>query len=633
MKTGRKRTLLAAVEVFVPPDVEPEHVTAAMLESIEKLSPKRRAEVEMLLDLLNAPMRLPLGARSRILGAMAGSPVAQLRSGFATLKRLSLFTAYSDGAASGENRTWQRIGYPGPRDDRSKQQTLPALAWARADETLDADVVVIGSGAGGGVAAATFARSGRRVVILEAGGAYGAADFTQRETSIPNLYLDGGLAASHDVGLSILAGAVLGGGTTVNWSTSFRLPERIASEWEAESGIEGLGAQLAPHYDALETDLNVQPCSRHNPNNAVLIDGCRALGLHAAEMPRNAPTDCGEGCGYCGMGCAYDKKQSTLKRFLPEVVTSGGAIFAGARAERILIEGARATGVAAVQSDANGAERRFTVRAPTIVCAAGALRTPGLLARSGITHPLLGKRLFVHPVFAISAIFEQPIEPWQGPIQTAYSDAFNYRSGNYGSKLEVAPVHPGFAAATLPWTSAAAHAHIMDELQRSAILIALTRDRDPGSIDLDDEAAIRYALAPFDAENALAGLAGAVDVAFAAGAQKVRTLHVTPLELRAKDWNPEARSAFAARLRAIGVAPNRQPLFSAHQMGTAAMGTDRTRSVVDARGRVWGYENVFVADASLFPQSSGVNPMLTIMALARRVASLALEPAEALAAS
>jgi choline dehydrogenase-like flavoprotein len=173
----------------------------------------------------------------------------------------------------------------------------------------------------------------------------------------------------------------------------------------------------------------------------------------------------------------------------------------------------------------------------------------------------------------------------------------------------------------------------MDELQRSAILIALTRDRDPGSIDLDDEAAIRYALAPFDAENALAGLAGAVDVAFAAGAQKVRTLHVTPLELRAKDWNPEARSAFAARLRAIGVAPNRQPLFSAHQMGTAAMGTDRTRSVVDARGRVWGYENVFVADASLFPQSSGVNPMLTIMALARRVASLALEPAEALAAS
>jgi choline dehydrogenase-like flavoprotein len=608
-------------------------VTAAMLESIARLSPKRRAEVEMLLDLLSAPMRLPLPARSRLLAAMAGSPVAQLRSGFATLKRLSLFTAYSDGATSGENRTWKRIGYPGPRDDRSKLQTLPSLAWARGDETIDADVVVIGSGAGGGVAAATFARNGRRVVVLEAGGAYGAADFTQRETSIPNLYLDGGLASSHDVGLSILAGAALGGGTTVNWSTSFRLPPRIAAEWEAESGIEGLGAQLAPHYDSLEADLNVQPCFRHNPNNAVLIEGCRALGLHAAEMPRNAPPDCGDGCGYCGMGCAYDKKESTLKRFLPEVVTSGGAIFASARAERILFEGARATGVAAVQSDANGTERRFTVRANTVVCAAGALRTPGLLARSGVAHALLGKRLFVHPVFSIAAIFERPIVPWEGPIQTAYSDAFNYRSGNYGSKLEVAPIHPGFAAATLPWTSAANHARSMDELNRSAILIALTRDRDPGSIDLDDEAAIRYALAPFDAENALAGLAGAVDVAFAAGAQKVRTLHVAPLELHAKDWNAAARSALAARLRAIGVAPNRQPLFSAHQMGTAAMGSDRARSVVDARGRVWGYENLFVADASLFPQSSGVNPMLTIMALARRVATLALQPAETLVTS
>ena len=615
----------------MPPDVEPEHVTAAMLESIEKLSPKRRAEVETLLALLSAPMRLPRAARARVLAAMAGSPVAQLRSGFATLKRLSLFTAYSDGSASGENRTWKRIGYPGPRDDRSTQATLPSLAWARADESIEADVVVIGSGAGGGVAAATFARSGRRVVVLEAGGAYGAADFTQRETSIPNLYLDAGLASSHDVGLSILAGAALGGGTTVNWSTSFRLPTRIASEWQAESGIDGLGAQLAPHYDALEADLNVLPCSRHNPNNAVLIDGCRALGLHAAEMPRNAPPDCGDGCGYCGMGCAYDKKNSTLKRFLPEVVTNGGAIFAGARAERILIEGTRATGVAAVQSDANGTERRFIVRAPIVVSAAGALRTPGLLARSGIAHPLLGKRLFVHPVFSITAVFERPIEPWQGPIQTAYSDAFNYRSGNYGSKLEVAPIHPGFAAATLPWTSASAHARNMDELKRSAILIALTRDRDPGRIDLDDEAAVRYALSPFDAENALWGLAGAVDVAFAAGAQKVRTLHTAPLELRAEDWNPAARTAFAARLRALGVAPNRQPLFSAHQMGTATMGSDPARSVVDAQGRVWGYDNVFVADASLFPQSSGVNPMLTIRALARRVATLALEPAETLA--
>jgi choline dehydrogenase-like flavoprotein len=238
----------------------------------------------------------------------------------------------------------------------------------------------------------------------------------------------------------------------------------------------------------------------------------------------------------------------------------------------------------------------------------------------------------VHPVFAIAALFDRPIDGWNGPIQTAYSDAFNYRAGNYGAKLEVAPVHPAFAAMALPWTSAAAHAHTMDELSRSALLIELTRDRDPGHVDLDDEAAIHYALSPFDAENALAALVGAIDVAFAAGARKVRTLHAAPLEIVAAEWKPSRRNALAAQLRAIGVAANRQPLFSAHQMGTAAMGTDPFASVVDARGRVWGYENLLVADASVFPQSSGVNPMLTIMALARRTATLALEPAEALTA-
>ncbi len=633
MKSGRQRTLLAAVEVFVPPDAEPGHVASSLVETIATLSPKRRSELELLLDLLAAPMRLPLGARSRVLAAMAGSPVGKLRTGFATLKRLALFAAYADGDAAGEHRTWKRIGYPGPRGDRSTTQTLPPLTWARDGETLEADVVVIGSGAGGGVAAATFARSGRRVVVLEAGGAYGAADFTQRETSIPNLYLEGGLASSQDLGLIVLAGAALGGGTTINWSTSFRLPPRIAAEWEAESGIEGLGAELAPHYDALEAELQLAPCERHNPNNSILLEGCRTLGLTVGEMPRNAPADCGEGCGYCGMGCAYDRKRSTLKCFLPDVIRNGGAILTNARAQRLLTEDTRAIGVAALQRDAAGVERRVNVRARTVVCAAGSLRTPGLLARSGLAHPLLGKRLFVHPVFAIAALFDRPIEAWNGPIQTAYSDAFNYRAGNYGAKLEVAPVHPAFAAMALPWTSATAHARWMDELSRTALLIALTRDRDPGSVDLDGEAAIHYSLAPFDAENALAGLAGAIDVAFAAGARKVRTLHAAPLELDAAEWNPASRAALVARLRALGVAPNRQPLFSAHQMGTAAMGSDPDRSVVDARGRVRGLENVLVADASLFPQASGVNPMLTIMALARRVATLALEPVEALGAA
>jgi choline dehydrogenase-like flavoprotein len=161
----------------------------------------------------------------------------------------------------------------------------------------------------------------------------------------------------------------------------------------------------------------------------------------------------------------------------------------------------------------------------------------------------------------------------------------------------------------------------MNRMRNVATLFALTRDREPGSIELDDEAYIRYRLSPFDGENLLGGLVGLFDLAFAAGALRVTTLHAKPIEVERTQWTPAYRDAFARRLRQIGVAPNRQIIFSAHQMGTAALGADRRHSVVDPSGRVWGYENLLVADASVFPQSSGVNPMLTIMAMASCIAS------------
>jgi hypothetical protein len=263
---------------------------------------------------------------------------------------------------------------------------------------------------------------------------------------------------------------------------------------------------------------------------------------------------------------------------------------------------------------------RFSVRASLVVCAAGTLRTPGLLARSGVAHPLLGRRLFLHPVAGGFAIFDEPVEAFAGPMQSAYSDGYNYRAGNYGAKLEAAPTHPGLAALALPWRTRAGHARGMDESRFGATLIALTRDRDPGSISLDDEATIRYALSPFDAENLNAGLTGLFDVAFAAGAKRVESLHNDPIVIERGAWNVKTRAAMEMRLRRTGTQANRQPLFSAHQMGTAPLGADPARSVVDPLGRVWGYENLLVADASLFPQASGVNPMLTIMAMARRIA-------------
>jgi GMC oxidoreductase len=321
----RRAALRAAVETLAPPDARIERVTALAEGAIDGLSPQRSADLGRLLDLLAAPLMLPHRVREKFLLSLADSPVPLLRTGYAALKRLALFLAYAESASDSRNPTWDRLGYPGPRNDGAVEQPLP-LSAARSGATLDADVIVIGSGAGGGVAAATFARAGRRVVVLEAGGAYSAQDFTQREISLADLYLERALAASADLGIVILAGATLGGGTTINWCTSFRLPDTIAAEWERESGIAGLGSELAPHFGALEEEMGVAPVERHNANNAVLADGCAALGMRLGNMPRNAARDCGDGCGYCGFGCAYAKKRSTVRAFLPGVIAAGGAV-------------------------------------------------------------------------------------------------------------------------------------------------------------------------------------------------------------------------------------------------------------------------------------------------------------------
>lgn len=620
MKESRRSTLRSVVATFSPDDARVDRATAYASAAIDGLTPGRRGELEQLLDLLALPMRANETVRSLTLRALADSPIAKLRSGFAALKRLSLFLAYAESEPGSDNPMWARVGYPGPRDDRGSFSESPLpLSTARDGERLRADVVVIGSGAGGGVAASAFARAGKRVIVLEAGGAFDATTFRQREIDMSELYLDGGLTSTKDLGVAILAGATLGGGTTVNWCTSFRLADRVAEEWEAESGIVGLASELAPRYAELEKILDLAPVATHNANNRVILEGARELGIHGDAMPRNASTDCDDGCGYCGLGCAYGKKKSTPRVFLPDVARSGGAIYARARAARIELAGSRARSVTVEQSVEPGDVRRFTIDAETFVVAGGTLRTPGILARSGVRHAHLGKRLFLHPVSACFPEFAHAIEPWSGPMQSAYSDAYNYRGDNYGPKIESAPVHPGLAALSLPWTSRDAHAAALARARNAATLIAVTRDRDPGSIDLDDEAQIRYRVSPHDGENLLAGLVGMFDIGFAAGAERISTLHNAPIVIERKDWNASARAAFSQQIARIGIASNRQIFFSAHQMGTAAIGADPATSVVDPTGRVWGYENLLVADASLFPQASGVNPMLTIMAMVSRI--------------
>jgi len=268
------------------------------------------------------------------------------------------------------------------------------------------------------------------------------------------------------------------------------------------------------------------------------------------------------------------------------------------------------TGVTAVAGD-----RRFTVRAQRVVLAGGAIGTPALLLRSGLGGPNAGRRLFLHPVPAVFARYADPIRMWSGVPQSVVSDAFARLDGAYGFRLEVPPVLPGVAAAGIAWTSADEHRAVMRTLDHSAAFIPIVRDREPGRVRVDREGAalVAYAVRGADRAMCVRAIVETAKVHLAAGAREVRTFHTRPLVLE-----PGGDvDAFADAVARRGVAANTVGMFSAHQMGTAGMGSAR-ESVTDPDGAVRGVRGLHVADASAFPNASGVNPMLTVMALARR---------------
>jgi choline dehydrogenase-like flavoprotein len=596
--------------------------------ALDRLAPHRRAKLAMVLTMLGSPaVMLPLAgrargfarldrpARERVLRRLGAVPA--LRPAVAAFGRLALFAAYAAADEQGRSAVWERLGYPGPRTDVPAAEAFPLAPAPAAGARVSADAVVVGSGAGGGVAAALLAKAGLRVVVLEAGPPFEEVAAQQREAeAFGQLYLEHGLCSSDDGGVSILAGACVGGGTAVNWSTSLRLPPALAAEWSRTLGRPGFAGELADAYDAVETRLGVTPATSHNHNNAVLAGGCAKLGWSCRAIPRNAQCT-GDQCGYCGFGCAYGNKRSTAATYLRDAVAHGARVYARTRADRAIIENGVARGVEATAEDGT----RFVVEAPVVVVAAGTLRTPGFLARSGVSSPHLGKHLRLHPVTAISAQFDGPVEPWHGAMQTAVCDQFAGGGEGHGVVIEVSPSHPGLMASALPWKGRDEHAATMSSARNRATLIAIARDRGEGSVGVDERADVRYRIADDDARRLAEGVAAAARIAFAAGARSVATLHADQIALDAADATEAGLQAFEAELRARAAKRAPVALFSAHQMGTARMGATAADGAIDPEGRVYGVEGLLVTDASAFPTASGVNPMLTIMALAHRATS------------
>jgi glycine/D-amino acid oxidase-like deaminating enzyme len=586
--------------------------------------------------------------RERALLAMATSRLEPLRTGFQVLKRLAALLFYSLRQDGGENPSWPAIGYvpstrpPVPPGERL--EPLLRLTAVTAPATLEADVCVIGSGAGGCVAAAELAAAGRRVLVLEAGGGRQAADFDQSELdAMRTMFLDRGVAATRDLGIAILAGATLGGGTTVNWQTSLALPDAVRDEWAERSGCaffaeDSFSRSLAAVSRRLGAEV---PESVVNANNAVLRDGCRELGWRWQPVARNARGCDPRQCGYCVFGCRHGGKQTAATTFLVDAQREGDTrILARCRARRVLWSGGRACGVEAVAATAAGTEVSVEVRAPTVVVAAGSLHSPALLLRSGLGLAAVGRHLHLHPASGVAGAFASPIEPWSGPPQSILCDEFaagggavaggggggggtagGGAAGGYGFRLETAPAHPGLLALATPWCGARDHRREMQQSAHKCTLIVLVRDRSTGRVRVDRDGApvVDYRPGRHERAQLRLGIAAASRVLLAAGARQLLALNHRRLGLRAVD-DPAARASYFDAVARSRSERNWSTLFSAHQMGSCRMGADPRTAVCDAGGEVFGVRGLFIADASAFPASSGVNPMVTIMALAHHTA-------------
>lgn len=649
------RAALVAVAAHLAPSGDAEVLAARVVEKLRTAPPALQSELAQGLALFaSAPAAMLSGkgftgfaglsteAQAAMLTAWEHSAIPQARTLFQALRRLVLAAHYADPAVAAS------IGFPGTLATRAPQVAwegpmadapddgpvaarlppraapsseppagvMTAATFVAARVPHRVDVVVVGSGASGAMAAARLSEAGRSVLVLESGPWVDVGALDDDEAALTGkLYADAGLRATEDLSVTVLQGACAGGGTTVNWMMMLRTPAHVREAWRQEHGLALTDADWERHFLQVEQDVHARivPEDAHSANNQALLRGARALGWSTAEGRVNA-----KGCvraGTCGIGCRWGAKQGGLQTYLPRALAAGATLLCDAEAARIeRVEPGRA-GLKRVhvRVAGPGAEGRvLVVETPTVVLAGGAVGTPALLMRSGMDGGAVGRNLRLHPTTAVLGRYPDEIVPGVGMPMTVTVDEFLARgAGGYGWWVQCPPMLPVLGAVAAPgWGET--HARIMADFRNLGAFLVLVRDGADGStgevtLRADGSPRLRYRPGPMDTENLVDGMASAARLHFAAGAQEVFTLHSRPVRLRGPGEVTTIRDA--------GWAPNRCGLFSAHVNGTCRIGRDPLRGGATPEGERWGQPGVWVVDGSLLPTGVGANPQETILAL------------------